>query len=126
MRFDPPELSGGLGDLGTFVPLTASLIIVCGMEGGSRCLWHPHEAGCEHSQCRQQHQPTEVGSTLHPSRAPNAAFRSGAVPTPAVLWSTPKKVSRSVVLNTCPAPGRPATGRPGAEVTTEPQGPHMT
>ncbi len=35
MRFDPPELSGGLGDLGTFVPLTASLIIVCGMEGGS-------------------------------------------------------------------------------------------
>jgi hypothetical protein len=35
MRFDLPELSGGLGDLGTFVPLTASLIIVCGMEGGS-------------------------------------------------------------------------------------------
>ena len=30
MRFDLPELSGGLGDLGTFVPLTASLIIVCG------------------------------------------------------------------------------------------------
>jgi hypothetical protein len=35
MRFDLPEFSGGLGDLGTFVPLTASLIIVCGMEGGS-------------------------------------------------------------------------------------------
>jgi hypothetical protein len=35
MRFDPPELSGGLGDLGTFVPLVVSLIIVCGMEGGS-------------------------------------------------------------------------------------------
>jgi hypothetical protein len=35
MRFNLPELSGGLGDLGTFVPLTASLIIVCGMEGGS-------------------------------------------------------------------------------------------
>jgi hypothetical protein len=35
MRFDLPELSGGLGDLGIFVPLTASLIIVCGMEGGS-------------------------------------------------------------------------------------------
>ncbi len=35
MRFDPPELSGGLGDLGTFVPLMVSLIIVCGMEGGS-------------------------------------------------------------------------------------------
>jgi hypothetical protein len=35
MRFGLPELSGGLGDLGTFVPLTASLIIVCGMEGGS-------------------------------------------------------------------------------------------
>jgi hypothetical protein len=35
MRFDLPEISGGLGDLGTFVPLTASLIIVCGMEGGS-------------------------------------------------------------------------------------------
>jgi hypothetical protein len=35
MRFDLPELSGGLGDLGMFVPLTVSLIIVCGMEGGS-------------------------------------------------------------------------------------------
>jgi MFS superfamily sulfate permease-like transporter len=35
MRFDLPELSGGLGDLGTFVPIAASLIIVCGMDGGS-------------------------------------------------------------------------------------------
>ncbi len=35
MRFDLRELSGGLGDLGIFVPLTASLIVVCGMEGGS-------------------------------------------------------------------------------------------
>jgi hypothetical protein len=35
MRFDLRELSGGLGDLGIFIPLTVSLIIVCGMEGGS-------------------------------------------------------------------------------------------
>lgn len=35
MRFDLPELSGGLGDLGTFVPIAASMIIVCGMDGGS-------------------------------------------------------------------------------------------
>ncbi|MDX1649420.1 MAG: putative sulfate/molybdate transporter, partial [Myxococcota bacterium] len=34
-RFDLPELSGALGDLGTFVPLAASLIAVCGMDAGS-------------------------------------------------------------------------------------------
>jgi MFS superfamily sulfate permease-like transporter len=35
LRFNLGELSGALGDLGTFVPLAASLIVVCGMDGGS-------------------------------------------------------------------------------------------
>jgi MFS superfamily sulfate permease-like transporter len=35
MRFDLAELSGALGDLGTFIPLVVSLIAVCGMDGGS-------------------------------------------------------------------------------------------
>ena len=35
MRFDLAEVSGALGDLGTFVPLVVSLIAVCGMDGGT-------------------------------------------------------------------------------------------
>ena len=35
MRFDLAEISGALGDLGTFVPLVVSLIAVCGMDGGT-------------------------------------------------------------------------------------------
>jgi hypothetical protein len=35
MSFDLAELSGSLGDLGTFIPLVVSLIAVCGMDGGS-------------------------------------------------------------------------------------------
>lgn len=35
LRFDLRELSGSLGDLGTFVPIAASLIAVSGMEAGS-------------------------------------------------------------------------------------------
>lgn len=35
LRFDLAELSGGLGDLGTFIPLALSLIVVCGMDAGS-------------------------------------------------------------------------------------------
>jgi MFS superfamily sulfate permease-like transporter len=34
-RFDLAELSGGLGDLGTFIPLALSLIAVSGMDAGS-------------------------------------------------------------------------------------------
>ena len=35
LRFDLAELSGSLGDLGTFIPLALSLIVVCGMDAGS-------------------------------------------------------------------------------------------
>ncbi|PCI40241.1 MAG: sulfate transporter [Elusimicrobia bacterium] len=35
LRFNRDELSGSLGDLGTFIPLTASLIIVCGLDAGT-------------------------------------------------------------------------------------------
>jgi len=35
LRFDLAELSGALGDLGTFVPIALSLIVVCGMDAGS-------------------------------------------------------------------------------------------
>ena len=35
MRWDLAELSGALGDLGTFIPLAVSLIVVCGMDVGA-------------------------------------------------------------------------------------------
>jgi hypothetical protein len=35
LRFDLPEVSGALGDLGTFIPLTAAMIAVCGLDGGT-------------------------------------------------------------------------------------------
>ena len=35
MRFGLPELSGALGDLGLFIPLMVSLVLVCGMDAGS-------------------------------------------------------------------------------------------
>ncbi len=35
MRFGLSEISGALGDLGTFIPLVVSLIAVCGMDGGT-------------------------------------------------------------------------------------------
>lgn len=35
MKFDLGELSGSLGDLGTFIPLAASLIGVCGLDAGT-------------------------------------------------------------------------------------------
>ena len=35
LRFDLGELSGSLGDLGTFIPLAASLIVVCGLDAGT-------------------------------------------------------------------------------------------
>ena len=35
MRFDLAEVSGALGDLGTFIPLVVSLIAVCGMDAGT-------------------------------------------------------------------------------------------
>lgn len=39
MRFDLHELSGSLGDLGTFVPLVVSLVAVVGMDAGSVLLF---------------------------------------------------------------------------------------
>lgn len=39
LRFDAVELSGGLGDLGTFIPLAASLILECGLDGGTLLLF---------------------------------------------------------------------------------------
>lgn len=35
MRFDLAEASGALGDLGTFIPLTVSLVVVCNLDLGS-------------------------------------------------------------------------------------------
>ncbi|MFH1726439.1 MAG: putative sulfate/molybdate transporter [Elusimicrobiota bacterium] len=35
MRFDLGELSGSLGDLGTFIPLAVSMISVCGLDAGT-------------------------------------------------------------------------------------------
>ena len=35
LRFDLAEASGSLGDLGTFVPLSLSLIVVCGLDAGA-------------------------------------------------------------------------------------------
>jgi len=35
MKFDLAEMSGALGDLGTFIPLAVSLITVCGMDAGT-------------------------------------------------------------------------------------------
>jgi MFS superfamily sulfate permease-like transporter len=35
MRFDLAELSGSFGDLGTFIPLTVSMISVCGLDAGT-------------------------------------------------------------------------------------------
>jgi MFS superfamily sulfate permease-like transporter len=35
MRFNLAEISGSLGDLGTFIPLVVSLISVCGMDAGT-------------------------------------------------------------------------------------------
>lgn len=35
LRFDLAELSGALGDLGTFVPIALSLVAVCGMDAGT-------------------------------------------------------------------------------------------
>lgn len=35
MRFGLPEISGALGDLGLFIPLMVSLVLVCGMDAGS-------------------------------------------------------------------------------------------
>jgi hypothetical protein len=35
LRFDLPEASGALGDLGTFIPLAAAMIVVCGLDGGT-------------------------------------------------------------------------------------------
>lgn len=39
MKFNLSELSGGLGDLGTFIPLVVSLVAVCGMDGGTILLF---------------------------------------------------------------------------------------
>lgn len=39
MKFNLTELSGGLGDLGTFIPLVVSLVAVCGMDGGTILLF---------------------------------------------------------------------------------------
>lgn len=35
MKFNLSELSGGLGDLGTFIPLVVSLVVVCKMDGAA-------------------------------------------------------------------------------------------
>ncbi|RMF22111.1 MAG: sulfate transporter, partial [Deltaproteobacteria bacterium] len=39
MRFDLGEASGALGDLGTFIPIVASLIAVCRLDAGSVLLF---------------------------------------------------------------------------------------
>ncbi|MCB9558188.1 MAG: sulfate transporter [Deltaproteobacteria bacterium] len=39
MRFGLTEVSGALGDLGTFVPLVAALIAFCGLDGGTVLLF---------------------------------------------------------------------------------------
>lgn len=39
MKFNLAEISGGLGDLGTFIPLVVSLVAVCGMDGGTILLF---------------------------------------------------------------------------------------
>lgn len=35
LKFDLGEISGGFGDLGTFIPLAVSMVAVCGMDAGS-------------------------------------------------------------------------------------------
>lgn len=35
MRFDVTEAAGGLGDLGTFIPITVSLVATCGLDAGA-------------------------------------------------------------------------------------------
>ena len=35
MKFNLSELSGGLGDLGTFIPLAISMVSLCSLDGGS-------------------------------------------------------------------------------------------
>jgi hypothetical protein len=38
-QFNLQEISGGFGDLGTFIPLSVSLVLVCGMDAGSLLFW---------------------------------------------------------------------------------------
>jgi len=39
LRFNMAEVSGSLGDLGLFIPLTVAMVTVCGMDGGSILLF---------------------------------------------------------------------------------------
>jgi MFS superfamily sulfate permease-like transporter len=38
-KFNLQEISGGFGDLGTFIPLAVPMVLVCGMDAGSLLFW---------------------------------------------------------------------------------------